>query len=172
MKQIIDIPDELFSIFKKHGITAFDYVNEYDKDQIAIAITHGVPYNPSGDCISREAVRSKIWKERVEKDEGCNSEYIRGLKTAVGFIDNAQAVNTDVVADNVIKAHENIGYEQGFNDGYAKCVEDNDRPKGEWIDDSPTSWKCSCCGYGVNRWNNTPFCPNCGASMKGGVENG
>ena len=41
-----------------------------------------------------------------------------------------------------------------------------ERPKGEWIDDSPTSWKCSCCGYGVNRWNNTPFCPNCGIKMQ------
>lgn len=46
----------------------------------------------NNDLISREAIRSKIWKERVEKDEGCNSEYIRGLKTAIGFIDNAQAV--------------------------------------------------------------------------------
>ena len=57
MKQIIDIPDELFSIFKKHGIMAFDYFDEYDKDQIAIAITHGTPYNPSGDLISREALK-------------------------------------------------------------------------------------------------------------------
>ena len=43
MKLIIEIPDELFNIFKKHGVMAFDYFNEYDKDQIAIAITHGTP---------------------------------------------------------------------------------------------------------------------------------
>lgn len=60
---------------------------------IADAIKNGTPYNPTGDLISREAVRSKIWKERVDKDEGCNSEYIRGLKTAIGFINNAQAVD-------------------------------------------------------------------------------
>ena len=41
------------------------------------------------------------------------------------------------------------------------------RPKGEWIGNASTSWKCSCCGYGVNPWNNTPFCPNCGADMRG-----
>ena len=34
------------------------------------------------------------------------------------------------------------------------------RPKGTWIDDN-----CSICGYGVNPWNKTPYCPNCGAKM-------
>ena len=34
------------------------------------------------------------------------------------------------------------------------------RPKGAWIDDN-----CSICGYGVKPWNNTPYCPNCGAKM-------
>ncbi len=33
--------------------------------------------------------------------------------------------------------------------------------KGEWIND-----RCSLCNYGVQPWNNTPFCPNCGAYMK------
>ena len=50
MKLITNIPDELFSIFKKHGIMAFDYLNEYDKDQIAIAIAHGAPYGSCRDC--------------------------------------------------------------------------------------------------------------------------
>ena len=222
MKQIIDIPDKLFSIFKKHGIMAFDYVNEYDKDQIAIAITHGTPYNqqgdlisrealkeqvknevcevcfdspderqcspncklctfkqlidnaqtvdikdelagaynegymcgsreaekarPQGEWISREAVRSEIWKERVDKDEGCNSEYIRGLKTAIGFINNAQAV---------------------------------DRPQGEWInhrnDYGHNIADCSLCGKTM-QWHNEDgdgiprYCWYCGASMKGGAE--
>ena len=40
------------------------------------------------------------------------------------------------------------------------------RSRGEWIDDSPISWKCSCCGYEVQRWNNTEFCPKCGADMR------
>lgn len=42
---------------------------------------------------------------------------------------------------------------------------DVERPKGEWIDISPTEWECNKCGYEVNRWNNTKFCPNCGAKM-------
>ena len=63
---------------------------------------------------------------------------------------------------------EQVAWEQGYEAGLAQGK--HDRPKGEWIDYSPISWKCSCCGYGVNRWNNTPFCPNCGTSMKGGAE--
>ena len=38
--------------------------------------------------------------------------------------------------------------------------------KGEWINGDETRWKCSVCHYGVLDWNNTPFCPNCGADMK------
>ena len=55
-----------------------------------------------------------------------------------------------------------------LNKNDCKCVEDNTYPSdnvsdinvGKWIDD-----KCSECGYGVQPWNNTPFCPNCGADM-------
>ena len=36
------------------------------------------------------------------------------------------------------------------------------RPKGKWIHNN-----CSICGYSVNPWNNTPYCPNCGADMRG-----
>ena len=33
-----------------------------------------------------------------------------------------------------------------------------ERKRGRWIDG-----ECSACGYGVEPWNNTPYCPNCGA---------
>lgn len=36
-----------------------------------------------------------------------------------------------------------------------------ERKKGKWINDC-----CSICGYGVEPWNNTPYCPNCGADME------
>lgn len=26
-------------------------------------------------------------------------------------------------------------------------------------------WMCSACGYSVMPWNNTPYCPRCGARM-------
>ena len=37
--------------------------------------------------------------------------------------------------------------------------------QGHWIENSVNGWICSECGYGVNPWNNTKFCPNCGAKM-------
>ena len=39
---------------------------------------------------------------------------------------------------------------------------------GYWIDLNITEWQCSECNYRVERWNNTPYCPNCGAKMGGG----
>lgn len=45
-----------------------------------------------------------------------------------------------------------------------------DRPSGEWIGERVghgPGYTCSLCDYGVQPWNNTNFCPNCGAKMKG-----
>ena len=37
-----------------------------------------------------------------------------------------------------------------------------------WIDEGdPGTFTCSRCHYKVNRWNNTSFCPDCGARMVG-----
>ncbi len=43
---------------------------------------------------------------------------------------------------------------------------------GHWVDGDKTRWKCSNCGYGVLDWNNTPYCPNCGADMQKEQNNG
>ena len=39
---------------------------------------------------------------------------------------------------------------------------------GHWIDLNITEWQCSECKYRVERWNNTPHCPDCGTKMDGG----
>ncbi len=42
-----------------------------------------------------------------------------------------------------------------------------ERKRGKWIDDGdPFMWECGCCGYRVKRYNNTRYCPNCGADMR------
>lgn len=42
-----------------------------------------------------------------------------------------------------------------------------ERKRGRWIDDGdPFMWECGCCGYRVKRYNNTRYCPNCGADMR------
>ena len=39
---------------------------------------------------------------------------------------------------------------------------------GRWVDTGVMAYMCSACGYGVQPWNNTPYCPNRGAYMKAG----
>ena len=42
--------------------------------------------------------------------------------------------------------------------------------RGKWIGTRIghyPGYECSLCHYGVQPWNNTNFCPNCGARMKG-----
>jgi len=44
--------------------------------------------------------------------------------------------------------------------------EQPEREKGHWIDNGdPQVLVCDKCGYRVNRWNNTEYCPKCGAYM-------
>lgn len=108
------------------------------------------------DLISREDLKEALAKEIKTNDMGL------WLKILL-VIDNAPPVECpqfNIFCENAD--------EQAIADMKAELqrVLNEIRPKGEWIDDSPTSWKCSCCGYGVNRWNNTPFCPNCGIKMQ------
>lgn len=60
---------------------------------------------------------------------------------------------------------------EAYNAGYRKQVE------GEWVDQyqgmyANQLYKCSVCGetafHDDKRWFLTNYCPNCGASMKGG----
>ena len=83
-------------------------------------------------------------------------------------IDNAPTVDTV----SVMEEHEKIGFEKGFNEGYAQAVTDreNERPKGVWVHTDNRwglgEWECNKChGYSKARDN---FCGNCGAEMRGG----
>ena len=53
---------------------------------------------------------------------------------------------------------------------FSTAVEVADKPQGEWIGGRIghyPGYECSLCHYGVQPWNTTNFCPNCGAKMKG-----
>lgn len=50
--------------------------------------------------------------------------------------------------------------------GYGQVIKHSIK-EGKWIDFSPADWQCSECYYIVMRYNNTPYCPNCGAKMEG-----
>lgn len=65
------------------------------------------------------------------------------------------------------KLHYESSYSQGFLEGVRMCEQAQPKQKlGKWVDDGdPLSWVCSECGYRVARYNNTPYCPNCGVKM-------
>lgn len=107
------------------------------------------------DLISREALLKEVRdnKELYETER----VYIEGLLL------NAPRVKYPFYAE---------AYQTGYEEGQ------NARPKGEWITDYD-HLKCPFCRMSIDdevHWlysneYNFNFCPNCGASLKGGVGN-
>lgn len=130
MKLIIEVDEKRFEEIKQIANAQFELKNKTEAQIIA----HGTPYNPTGDCISREALKEKL-KERYYND-GLN------IVTAIELIDNAPPVpqvtvfteNADekAVADmkaelqSVIGArpNEQIAWEQGYEAGLAQGKHD------------------------------------------------
>lgn len=153
MKRIIEIPDKI--------VKAIQNGEDYRYD-IHTAIAQSIPYNPSGDCISREALR----KEVTEKVTHTTVDGHLAKNKAIQLIDNAQAV------------------EYTFEEAFQKTVCENRlycpaRPKGEWInhrnDYGHNIADCSLCGKTM-QWHDEDgdgvprYCWYCGAEMKGGTE--
>ena len=97
----------------------------------------------NNDLISREALKEDFksrlafcneWIEKAkDKETKIRASAVKAfIGEVIMTIDNAPAF--EILPENVIEAHTKIGYERGFNDGYAKCVEDNGRPQGKWIE--------------------------------------
>ena len=101
MKLIIDIPE-----------MAYDAYKEWHKNKVATVeqslIANGIPYNPTGDCISREALKEALHNFFDGKviDEPA---YI--LRDVFCYIDNAPTVEYPFYAE----AYQ-TGYEEGKND--------------------------------------------------------
>ena len=85
MKRIIDIPEEV--------VTAIQNGEDYRYD-IHTAIAQGIPYEPKGDLISREALK-KCARIVFDKDLG------RLRVVDVSDIDNAPTVEAERKSDNL-----------------------------------------------------------------------
>lgn len=48
---------------------------------------------------------------------------------------------------------------------YVDSVEVEPIRFGKWVNINSSKWKCSECGYEVEQYNNTFYCPKCGAKM-------
>lgn len=129
--------------------------------------------NPTGDCISRSALKTELETYRHTRNYKSDEDEAQNalLDNVLEDIDNAEAIPLP---------NEQIAWEQGYEAGLAQGKAET-RPQGEWIYDGRLcNWKCSECfetpktiGYvGSRDFMNEHFkyCNHCGAKMKGGAE--
>ena len=115
----------------------------------------------NNDLISREYAKAKMFDIPKPKE---GATFWDGVDTVGEIIDNAPTVDIDEMTQDLInKVNVNIGL--------AKPIKD-ERPQGEWIEKQETpasvSYHCSICN--MEDLPITPYCPWCGAKMKGGTE--
>lgn len=81
---------------------------------------------------------------------------------------------TGVVACcNVCEARMFYGSEKLAIEAWNRREEPEPPKMGKWIDNGdPLTITCGKCGYDVARYNNTPFCPNCGERKEGTKRSG
>lgn len=102
-----------------------------------------------------------------------NEEKPIGRFTLVEYLKNAPTIEINT---NDIQ----YAYDQGFKSGYGLGKEE--RPHGKWCE-MPTKntdyisigkhYYCSICGEEVwGEYEKSNYCPNCGAKMDGGVDDG
>ena len=163
MKRIIDIPEEV--------VTAIQNGEDYRYD-IHTAIAQGIPYEPKGDLISREALKKAL------KDAHINMKLTFDIATfncVKNTIDNAPTVEPEILIKPIAEIKCEITEEEKqriielLRKEKPKIVKlEPERPQGEWIS-SYRECKCSICNFKtvVDTYR---YCPNCGADMRGGAE--
>ena len=146
MELIIDVDEKLVCEGFERPFT------EEERDTLIRAIGNAKSYNPSDDCISREALRKAL--DELFKSGGYDSGLV------MDAIDNAPAVQQN--------------WRFYYDHGYAQAKRDFGRPKGEWVDLMKTKGYVVCpfCGKEITG-GDLNFCVKCGADLrKGGAENG
>ena len=124
----------------------------------------------NNDLISREALKKVLsGKEYITY----TYEYGNAIPVewVMNAIDNAPTVSFIISPDYVTELQEH-------NKELIKQLEDMERPQGEWISlyekDSVYAGECSCCHWKAVQYEDDvvgmPYCPNCGADMKGEEE--
>lgn len=173
MKLTIDIDEAEYTTLSK--MSEKEKVNELSYYERVIA--NGIPYDTSGDLISREALKQHI-KEIFETEEKIDKKWAMGLKYSIKIIDLAPTVNpylpiSEEVFNKITDAEWELSDSFWITTPSGKKIEfEKKRPQGEWIKwnfktfGAMGDWeyKCSNCEkvYG-GEYN---FCPNCGADMR------
>lgn len=123
-----------------------------------------------------KAYRDKAWKSyRHEDGEYCfgGGWFIVGIDTPEGsytyHYDNKYWDMFDCI--DLPRAKHWDGHTEADAETRLMSLEP-ERKRGRWEDCGVNGWRCSNCRYGVSRYNNTAFCPNCGADMREGEADG
>jgi hypothetical protein len=145
MKLIIDIEDAVY-----HRVMELRYTNTLDRDEVVKAVKNGTTVEMAEDCVSREAVITKIDEDKLSF-MGCFCSH----DAAMGFRETIKELPS--VTPQPKRGHwishrehcENLGVMASGLGAY------------EW---------CSNCDCGIDvkefHRNYYNFCPNCGAKME------
>lgn len=163
MELIIKIPDEVYKTVQDGSYCGSLY------EELKAAI----PYNPTGDCISREDLKEEVVGMMINKADDLEEvefEINATLASVCEKINNATTVEPRIEYDKYGKP-----YKLSITNG-----KEYDRPQGEWIyHDKLNMYFCKDCGLlepftkeeieeGIKLPN---FCQQCGADMRGGAYN-
>ena len=162
MKLIIELNDSDYELLKNAGITidfnALFHGKERDREltfstfNLIESLKNSTPYNPTGNLISREALKEDFKERNIWNPE------------IVSAIDNAPTVD--------LKDIYQEGHYDGHLEGYTKAINE-ERPQARWIATDETDefygrmYRCTHCGKETLACSCRNFCPDCGARMGG-----
>ena len=123
-------------------------MTEYIKREDAIDAVLDVYYNTPDIDLNGERLKTAILK--VQPADIVPAGRLRGVTYEDGNVTSVHIMDTD----DVVKVFASVVH-------------------GRWIASHDEFCACSICKYPVYvGWNQTNYCPNCGAKMDGGVDNG
>ena len=169
MQLIIDIPEEQYNDIVKH-LTDNDGNYAYSDFNLREIIRNGTPYNPSGDCISREWLEDAFDNLCCHNCKMCRNFRIEDSFYKCALIDNAPTVD---IKDQIAGAYNEV-YMCGNKEA------EKARPKGEWYygedECGQDGWFCSECNFfvpwyyqyyekDINFIRDYKACPHCLAEM-------
>lgn len=134
------------------GNPIWDKDTVYEALNAAIKALERTDTNECVDLISRDKVLNLVLDACTDVMDEC--------ETVTGIC--GEEVYTDVrEVDAILKCNKKI------RNGIRQLPSEQLRPTGKWIDEGdPLTLRCSKCDYRVARYNNTNYCPNCGADMR------
>lgn len=167
MELIIEIDDKNYN-----AIVEQVKKNDYPDMSTGRAIANGIPYNPSGDLISRSEAEKLGATCLARRNEN-------GQLEAISSLDNAPTIErSPVINMKPLTAEEKQGLIDALKKSRLKVVKlDDERIRGEWKKDNMTGiLDCALCGMQApiditsGEFSESPYCPWCGAQMKIGGE--